>query len=328
MTDETVDVSIIICTRNRSSKLSAALKALASLRGGKTWEALLVDNASTDDTAGVISRADNCGGRIKYLRVERVGLGAARDAAWRSARGRIIAFTDDDCYVATDYVEAISGAFERRPEVACLGGRILLFDSLDARVTIDEGVLPRSLPPRTFIAAGDLQGANLAFRREALEAIGGFDPAFGAGTLFPCEDVDAVAATVWKGFPAGFEPAATVYHHHGRRAGDITQLLDSYDRGRGAYYAKYILRSDTRSAYIHGWIRMSFCAKTVYFFSDLRVLVTEWLSALRYLNGRGATIASISLAICGAAAVSVMGGWILVLAAGRRVARMALLSKL
>ena len=106
----------------------------------------------------------------------------------------MIALTDDDCYVAEDYVDAVLAAFDGRPDVGVLGGRILLFDPDDARVTIDERDHPVEMAPHSFVVAGAIKGANLSFRREALQKIGGFDPGLGAGTPFPCEDIDAVAA--------------------------------------------------------------------------------------------------------------------------------------
>ena len=136
--DKAPVVSIIICTRNRAKSLGGTIKSLTQIKSGYEWEAILVDNASTDNTTQVFKENWDCGGRFRYLRVDQVGLGAARDAAWRQARGRIISFTDDDCYLAPDYVDRVVEAFTAHPEVGCVGGRILLYDPQDARVTIDE----------------------------------------------------------------------------------------------------------------------------------------------------------------------------------------------
>ncbi|MBI0535079.1 glycosyltransferase [Roseomonas sp. KE2513] len=249
-----VDLSIVISTRNRATFLPSALQSLTKLKSKFQFEILIVDNASTDNTADVISRADTCGGRLRQLFVGDVGLGAARDAGWRACRGQIVAFTDDDCYPDPTYVDAMVEAFRSRPEAGCIGGRILLHDPADLRVTIDEGERPRELMPCQFVPAGNLHGANLAFRRSALEAVGGFDRQIGAGTPFPFEDVDAVAAVIWAGMPAWFDPAPVVRHHH-RRRGDaaLHQLFVGYDRGRGAYYAKYILRRSSRLEYLRAW---------------------------------------------------------------------------
>jgi glycosyltransferase involved in cell wall biosynthesis len=247
-------VSIVICTRNRASKLGPALDSMSRITSYFPWELIIVDNASTDHTADIIKRAAETDGRIRYLCVDRIGLGAGRDAAWRIARGAFVCFTDDDCYVMPDYVNQIVAVFEEFPEVGCVGGRIMLHDQSDARVTIDERSEAVGIAPRQFIAAGTLHGANLSFRRDALAAAGGFDPEFGAGTQFPAEDIDAVAAVIWSGRPARYDPRPTVAHHHGRKEEAVPGLMKGYDAGRGAYLAKYMLRRDTRTAYAKAWL--------------------------------------------------------------------------
>lgn len=248
------DVSIVICTRNRAPFLSGTLRALAAIRSKYQWEVLMVDNASTDDTKAVVTSADDCGGRLRYNFAGQIGLGAARDNGWRLARGRIVAFTDDDCYPESSYVDRIVEVFAENPGTGCVGGRILLYDVRDARVTIDERDAPETLTQRQYVRAGTLHGANLAILRSALERIGGFDAALGAGSRFKAgEDADVVAATLWAGLSVRFDPRPVVWHHHRRREADLGRLHIGYDRGRGAYLAKYVLRSDTRLAYATGW---------------------------------------------------------------------------
>ncbi|MCB2079710.1 MAG: glycosyltransferase family 2 protein [Novosphingobium sp.] len=249
-----VEVSIVICTRNRANQLDAALQALTDIRSEHEWEAIILDNGSTDHTGEVIAEFAARDSRFHHAHEPQPGLGAARDTAWRAARGRIVSFTDDDCYVATDYVDRLMEAFSKRPQAGYLGGRILLHDPTDAPVTIMTRETPFDIPPRSYVAAGLLQGANLAFRRDVLEAIDGFSRDMGAGTPFPCEDIDAVAMASWKGFAGGYDPGPTVSHHHGRKLADIARLRSGYDAGRAAYFAKFIARSESRKAYLAGFL--------------------------------------------------------------------------
>ena len=246
-------LSIVICTRNRADQLRGTLDSLMAMKTARTWEAILIDNASTDRTADVIAEASAVEPCIRYVREERIGLGAARDRGWREARSSLVSLTDDDCYLAEDYVDAVVAAFDGRPDVGVLGGRILLFDPADARITIDEREYPVEIAPYSFVVAGAIKGANLSFRREALQAIDGFDPELGAGTPFPCEDIDAVAGVLWAGFQGRYDPRPLVLHHHRRREADVPHLRAGYDRGRGAYYAKFLLRPECRRAYAAGW---------------------------------------------------------------------------
>ena len=274
-----IDVSIVICTRNRANRLSGTLGALRALRTSHGYEVIWVDNASTDDTAAVLQREIAHDAVSRYILGTRVGLGAARNLGWENARGRIVAFTDDDCYPSSDFVDAILAAFADHPGAGVIGGRILLHNPNHARITIEESDAPRVYPKRTFVRAGTLQGANLAFRREALQAIGGIDPELGAGTRFPCEDIDAVTAVLWAGFDACFDPRPTVQHDHGRVEADVPALLNSYDRGRGSYYAKYILRPDTRTTFVLRWLSSTWRRRD---WQGLRTLQTELQTAAQY----------------------------------------------
>jgi GT2 family glycosyltransferase len=284
-----LDISIIICTRNRAQSLSGTLESLAAIRTEYQWEALVVDNASTDRTAVVIAAADKCGGRLRYLYESRVGLGAARDGAWRQAKCQILCFTDDDCYLTPGFIDAMIAAFAERPRAGCIGGRILRFDSTDAPITIDERTQPLRTPPYSFVYPGMLQGANMAFRREALQASGGFDPTMGAGTPYPCEDIDALAAVLWSGYEAWFDPRPLIYHHHRRKAADLPNLIADYGRGRGAFYAKYVARRETRWLFMRKWIA-SPKHNLHYDFDSFRIEVGSALRYTRQFHGTAAQL--------------------------------------
>src|SRR5205085_1342954 len=100
----------------------------------------------------------------------RPGLGNAHNAGWRSAQGKILAFTDDDCYPAPDFLSRIWSCFED-PLLGYLTGRIILHDTTDHPITIKESTTMLKYPGRSFIPVGAVAGANMAFRREALANI-------------------------------------------------------------------------------------------------------------------------------------------------------------
>jgi GT2 family glycosyltransferase len=252
-------ISVVVCTRNRFSKLERCVDALLSVTTARDWELVIFDNGSTDGTSEYLATID----QKQFNRVQvtttcepKRGLAVARNTGWRTANAGIVAFTDDDCYVSKHYVDSVIEVFEEDPNIGFLAGRILLFDTLDCRITIEESQHRRDFRPWTFIAPGAVQGSNLAFRRTILERIGGFDERLGAGTPFPCEDIDAAAAALWSGVIGVYDPRPVVYHHHGRRTErEAQELMLSYDVGRGAYYAKYILRRASRLEYAMAWIR-------------------------------------------------------------------------
>jgi GT2 family glycosyltransferase len=109
-------------------------------------------------------------------------------------------------------------------------------------MSIKESTTPLTFEAGSFIGSGAVCGANMAFRRAVLEDIGGFDPLFGAGSLFSAEDLDAAGRASAAGWKGGYCPEVVVSHHHGRRASDLPRLLKSYGIGAGAYHMKILFR--------------------------------------------------------------------------------------
>ena len=242
-------VSVVICTRDRPTQLQAALAAAQRMVTSHPWELIVVDNGSESIGDEICAHADPS--RLPSLRVlrrETPGLGGARDVGWRASDGELIAFTDDDCYFSEDFIDQVVEVFAEDQELGAVGGRVVLFDPSDFPITILRSTRRHEYQARSFIPPGAVMGANLVFRREALDAGGGFDHSLGAGTPFPAEDLDAAAAVSWAGYRIAYDPRVVVAHHHGRKtANEAQKLMRTYDAGRGAYFAKYVLRADSRA---------------------------------------------------------------------------------
>ncbi|MFD2237505.1 glycosyltransferase family 2 protein [Aureimonas populi] len=236
-------ISLIICTRNRGPQLKQALERLPhSDIAAHGAEVVLVDNGSTDTTQEVV-RAFQAGAAYPVVLVHeaRKGLSNARNAGLRASRGEIILFTDDDCYLAPDYVTKARAAFARREFDFC-GGRILLHDPQDYPIAIYDEPLAKRYPARSVVEAGYFQGASLNFRRSVWEAIGDFDAGLGAGTPFRCEDIEWVARALMAGFTGAHEPSLVVHHHHGRQdPHEVRALERDNDLARGAFYMVMML---------------------------------------------------------------------------------------
>jgi glycosyltransferase involved in cell wall biosynthesis len=238
-----MDVSLIICTRDRCEKLVRCLESVRHISFERPWELIIVDNGSTDGTAAVVKEFVNSTGiRAVYLFEPKPGKSTGLNTALGVARGLILAFTDDDCYPAPDFLAQIWSAFDD-PSVGYIGGRIMLHDPADYPITIDESVTPRIFPARSFVCAGCVQGANMAFRRKVLLDIGGFDAAFGPGAPFHSgEDIEAVGRASAMGWKGNYRPEVVVGHHHGRKAADAAALWKYYAIGIGAFHMKILLR--------------------------------------------------------------------------------------
>jgi glycosyltransferase involved in cell wall biosynthesis len=248
-------ISLIICTRNRASQLTAALVELNKIEYTKKYEIILVDNGSTDSTRTVIAQfIQEHTAPFKYIFEAKAGLSRARNAGLSHAQGDIVAFTDDDCYPTIDFLSSISKCFEDQT-IAYSGGRVLLFDQSDRRITIQEKNSYEVLEPLSYISAGLIHGANISFRRDTILELKGFDERLGAGTQFKSgEDTDILRRFSALGYKGVYDPAITVFHHHGRKTlEEETKLMEGYDRGNASCMLKHTMHGKLRRLYIKHW---------------------------------------------------------------------------
>lgn len=126
MESEKIDITAIICTRNRASQLASVLDSACQLviPADLVWEFIVVDNGSTDGTADVVARyADRL--PIRCVREETPGLSNARNRGVDEAKGEYICWTDDDVVIDPGWLSAYAAAFKRHPEAAVFGGRVI-----------------------------------------------------------------------------------------------------------------------------------------------------------------------------------------------------------
>jgi glycosyltransferase involved in cell wall biosynthesis len=250
-------VTVIVCTRNRADGLLRCLQSLQALRYSNL-ELLMVDNASADDaTMTVVLEAARGDNRIRYVREDRPGLSVARNRGLREAAGDVIAFTDDDVRVDPLWVDGILRGFRRRADVGCVTGLVASASLehsaeqyFDARVWWSSSCEQRLFEPTRRrgdsrlhpYAAGKFgTGANVAFRREAIEAIGGFDESLGAGSpTSGGEDLDAFVRVLRSGRALTYEPAALVWHDHRVDEADLQRQMYAYGKGLSAYLCKFL----------------------------------------------------------------------------------------
>lgn len=214
--------SVVIATYNRAGDLRATLASFAALRPAGDWEVIVVDNNSTDDTRAVVeTAAATFPAPLRYVFEGEQGRSPALNAGIRVAAGGIIATTDDDVRVDPDWLDRAASALARL-DCDYVGGRVL---------PIWGGARPAWLPDRgghhwAVIALLDYGpepiefgtrvplGVNMAFRREAFERAGLFDPATGrkAGTLLGQEVREWCIRARAAGLRGFYVPEMTVRH--------------------------------------------------------------------------------------------------------------------
>jgi glycosyltransferase involved in cell wall biosynthesis len=121
----TLDLAVIVPTFNRAPSLMGLLDSLCRQRtSGLRYEVIVVDNGSTDGTPTLVAEYGRQFPFVRCVREARPGASNARNRGILSANARILAFIDDDIRASQDWMASIVQAFDRHPEIDCLGGRI------------------------------------------------------------------------------------------------------------------------------------------------------------------------------------------------------------
>ena len=237
-----LDVSLIICTRNRSAILRQTLDAVATMHVPDVvrYEVIVVDNASTDGTKAIVEAAV-MRLPVRYLRESRPGLGRARNTGLSNALGRLIFITDDDCIVSPNWLETGFRLLANNPR-QLIGGRVNLHDLRDLAITIKTDAEPAGLASVSELL-GFVHGCNMIMGSCVLDEIGLFDPMLGAGTrCLGAEDADLVYRAFRAGIPVQYSPELSVAHNHGRRnRAEGDRLLHGYLLSFGSLTFKHLL---------------------------------------------------------------------------------------
>lgn len=199
-------ISVVAATRDRAQRLDALLRSLeAQTLDPSSFETVIVDEASTDETGDVLADAARRG--VLDLRVvsrtEPGGPARARDDGWRAARGDLIAFTDDDCEASPEWLERGLEAWRIDRSRIVQG----------ATGPIERETYKRSPFTRTIVVDSPgppWETCNIFFPRAVLEAIDGFDVE--TYRVPGGEDTDLVWRALKRGATVEWVPAARVSH--------------------------------------------------------------------------------------------------------------------
>ena len=116
-------VSAIICTRNRPDKIGNAIESVLA-NSYPDFDLTIIDQSTNDETETIVLRIGKRDGRVRYQRMGTSGLSRAYNLGIASTTGPIIAFTDDDCLVPTDWIEKIVTAFEEQRDGELMYGQV------------------------------------------------------------------------------------------------------------------------------------------------------------------------------------------------------------
>jgi GT2 family glycosyltransferase len=300
-TSNRVDVTIVVCTRDRPKKLARCLASINLAAGHAVDVAvqlIVVDNSANRSAyTTVLEWARSSTFTVLLMNEPRGGLSRARNGAMRFVSGEIVAFTDDDCCLAHDFLPAVVRAHRRSDGPALIGGKVKLGEATDLLFTVRGGDEEERFT-RGKVPGGFILGCNMTMPRELYDRIGPFDEKLGAGSpLRSAEDTDYTIRAERAGIPVFYTPECVVYHWHGRNSlQNIRPVHWGYNVGNGALLAKH-WRTSPWVLRQFRWLLRS-CARELYTgkrideklgLSHFPVLAANIHGALLYLLRGGAS---------------------------------------
>ena len=216
-------------------------------------EVLFVDQSDDRSTeVGLAGLADH---RVRCVRSELRGATNGRNVGIDGTRGAVIAFTDDDCRVAPDWLERIADIFRTDADAAVVCGRVRVPDELrkqgfaiEFEPEVRDWVHRFPPPDRDWGIT-----ANLAARREVFERLGKFDPLLGPGAPLLCgEEPDLLFRVLKAGFKVVNAREVEVAHLGVRAFGpESARLWHTYGVGTAAALFKHVRLGDTDAAKLY-----------------------------------------------------------------------------
>ena len=270
-THAALGISVIVPTRNRAGELKDCLSHLAtqetglpappvggaqagglftptpkSLVWGFTYEVLVVDNGSTDGTRSLVEQlAPDYPVPLRYVYEGAQGKSHALNAGIRLARGRILAFTDDDLVTTSRWLRRLWMCFVEE-QADAVTGKILPLWTAERPAWLTDDAL--RLGETGCLDYGDRRlhrkqrpghnlrwvGGNLAIRRDVVERVGGYDV-----RMIRAQDTEYYWRCIRQGLAVVYEPAALAYHTLGEDR--MTPEHFRRWRHRTGYYHAYLV---------------------------------------------------------------------------------------
>lgn len=235
-------VSVVICTRDRPEELRRCLASLPA-QTLRPLEVIVVDNASN----GEATRAAALDAGVVYVREDRPGLDYARNTGATTARGEIVAYTDDDVLLHPNWLQNLVAAFDA-PEIGAVTGLVLPAElatpaqlHFETYWSFARGYEPRDYTPEAFKAerrafpAWEIgAGASMAFRRQVFATAGLFDERLDVGRAGCSGDSEFWHRLLANGYVCRYEPSSVAFHYHRASDDGLARQLFSYMRGHSA----------------------------------------------------------------------------------------------
>ncbi|MBC7679871.1 MAG: glycosyltransferase, partial [Pseudorhodobacter sp.] len=201
-------MTVVVCAYNARDTVEECLVHTRAL-DYPGLEVLVVDDGSTDDTADLAERVCSGDPRMRVIRAAHQGLSGARNTGWQEASGDLVVYLDSDAFPTPEWPYYLALGLDG-PEVGGVGGPNL--PPPGGSLAAEKVARAPGGPVHVLLSedrAEHVPGANMAFWRDVLAEVGGFDIVYTAAG----DDVDLCWKVLDRGWEIGFHPAALVWHH-------------------------------------------------------------------------------------------------------------------
>jgi GT2 family glycosyltransferase len=232
------ELTVIIPTLGRPI-LETCLYYLAT---GSMWPAavIIVDQGDHAGTARLLARVQQSGLPTVHIPSTQRGRSAGINRGLERVATAAVAITDDDCFVAADWLEKMWIGLQREPDVIRTG-RVELAGDPEAEFSTVTSREPRVFR-RPQLKAHPFIGGNVGMAMKIVEWIGAFDE---HPCLASAEDSDYGYRALRSGIPIAYDPDVVVYHYHWRGPGDRAARYRDYARSQGGFYGTHLRGGDT-----------------------------------------------------------------------------------
>lgn len=234
-------ISVVIPTINRGEAILPTVDSVLNA-DYPSLDLTIVDQSRNDATELALKPYAS---RIRYIRSAIRGAAAGRNTGARSAKGTVLAFTDDDCTVPSRWLREIVAVFRADDRIGMLFGNVLAAPHSRKR-----GFIQAYVRDDAFIARGIRDkhrvegiGGCMAVRTRVWNELGGFDAQLGAGARFrSAEETDLAVRALLAGHWVCENPRVSVVHHGFRSWEQRPKIVQDYLYGLGAMTAKHLRR--------------------------------------------------------------------------------------
>ena len=248
---DNIEFSAIICTHNRAKSIINAVASLIdqSIAKGK-YEIIIVDNASTDNTAELLKKEFSCISNLRYIFEPEIGLSKARNTGIEHSRGEYVAFLDDDATADYNWLKEVDNFLKNNKDVDCLGGKINMVWNTNAipkwlTSNLYHYLCCLDLGKSCYLDKPNLGGANIFFKKDTLILLNCFSLKLGrkGNELYSGEETHVQLKILEKNRKIFYLHEAIVYHHiDTRRLSKKSFIKQAFSQGisSGILYKNFI----------------------------------------------------------------------------------------